>query len=166
MGIVHGIRAFVPGMLAHGEEAHIVNTASMSGLVTFGGGGAYGASKHAAVTVSELLYLELRERRARIGVSVLCPAWVRTRILDSERNLPERLRETNSDGPDDEMYAAMTASMAATGLDADVVAGDAVDAILNDRFYVLSNPEWAEAVTERAAAVRRGDPPVPPRSSA
>ena len=78
MGIVHGHASFIPRMLEGGAPGHIVNTASLAGVVSFGSGGAYGPSKHAAVALSELVALELATRQASIGVSIVCPAWVAT----------------------------------------------------------------------------------------
>jgi NAD(P)-dependent dehydrogenase (short-subunit alcohol dehydrogenase family) len=86
MGVIHGIRTFVPILLEQGEESHIVNTASMAGLTTCPLSSAYYVSKHAALSLSETLYLELTQRGAPIGVSVLCPELVDTRIGNAERN--------------------------------------------------------------------------------
>jgi NAD(P)-dependent dehydrogenase (short-subunit alcohol dehydrogenase family) len=168
MGIVHGLRAFVPRMLEAGDEGHIVNTASLAGLLAFPEGGPYAASKHAAVVVTEVLALQLQRRGAPIGVSVLCPAWVNTRILDDERNRPERLRvdlaamPAGPAGSAASAREALAASMAATGLAPSAVADDVVEAILTDRFYVLPNPEWTPAVGERAARIMSGGPISPP----
>ncbi|MFL5311122.1 MAG: SDR family NAD(P)-dependent oxidoreductase [Myxococcales bacterium] len=93
MGVVHGIRSFVPLMLEHGGEGHVVNTASAAGLVSSPLMGAYNASKHAVVTLSETLHHELRLANASIGVSVLCPAYVPTGISRSERNRPAELAD-------------------------------------------------------------------------
>ena len=94
-GVIHGIRTFVPIMLAQQEEGWVINTASMGGLVT--GGSIYGMTKHAVVALSEALYLQLKTRNAPVGVSVRCPNFVDTRIMESERNRPEDL--WNPDGP-------------------------------------------------------------------
>lgn len=90
-GVIHGLRSFVPRMLDAGEEGWIVNTASMGGLVP--GGSPYGVSKHAVVAISEALYSHLQTRDARIGCSVLCPIYVRTRILQASRNRPAELTD-------------------------------------------------------------------------
>lgn len=156
MGVVHGIQAFVPRMLAHGEPAHIVNTASLSGLVTFPLGGPYGSLKTAVVALSEQLLLELRAHDARIGVSALCPAWVKTRILESERLRPEELQD-HDDRPH-HLVEQIAALMEATGLEPEVVAAQTVEAVRADRFWVLPNPEW------NAAIVRRGTAPVEGRT--
>ena len=90
-GVVHGIRAFVPVMLKQGVEAHVLNTASLAGLVSLLMLGAYTASKHAVVALSECLHHELVQTGAPIGVSVLCPAYVQTGIADAERHRPAEL---------------------------------------------------------------------------
>ena len=87
-GVIHGVRVFVPIMLEQDTECHIVNTASMAGLISGPGLGAYKVTKHAVVTLSETLYHELAERGARVKVSVLCPGVVSTRIMESARNRP------------------------------------------------------------------------------
>ena len=89
-GVIHGIRAFVPRMLTQGDACHIVNTASILGLVGGGGEGIYKVSKHGVVVLSETLADELAQKGANIQVHVLCPGWVRTGILDSARNRPTR----------------------------------------------------------------------------
>jgi len=90
-GVIHGLRSFVPRMLAGGEEGWIVNTASMGGLVP--GGSPYGVSKHAVVAISEALYSHLRGQDARVGCSVLCPIYVKTQILQAGRNRPAALTD-------------------------------------------------------------------------
>ena len=87
-GVIHGVRAFVPIMLAQDTECHIVNTASMAGLISGPGLGAYKVTKHAVVSLSETLHHELAERAAKVRVSVLCPGFVNTRIMESARNRP------------------------------------------------------------------------------
>ena len=91
-GVIHGIRAFVPRMLAQGDACHIVNTASILGLIGGGGTGIYKVSKHGVVVLSEALADELAQKGANIQVHVLCPGWVRTGILDSDRNRPDALQ--------------------------------------------------------------------------
>ena len=84
MGVVHGVRAFVPRMLANGDEGHIVNTASMAGLMT--AANPYNVSKHGVVCLTEGIYRDLREMGAQLSASVVCPGLINTRILDAERN--------------------------------------------------------------------------------
>jgi NAD(P)-dependent dehydrogenase (short-subunit alcohol dehydrogenase family) len=136
-GVIHGIRSFVPLMLAHGDEGHIVNTASMAGLIH--GTGINGITKHAVVALSESLYTELQARQAKIGVSVLCPGAVNTRILEAERNRPEA-PERPLLSPDIQARLAAFTEQIKNGLDPSVVGQIVVHAILCDRFYVFTHP--------------------------
>ncbi len=88
-GVLHGVRTFTPIMLEQGEGGHIVNTASLVGLMY--GGGIYGVSKHAVVALTESLYRDLQVRDSQVSASVLCPGFVKTRNIDAERNRPDRL---------------------------------------------------------------------------
>src|SRR4051795_3514185 len=92
-GVIHGVRSFAPRLLAQ-DEGHIVNTASVAGIISPPGTAAYNVTKHAVVSLSETLYHDLRERNSRVGVSVLCPAYVPTGIADSERNRPAGIEPT------------------------------------------------------------------------
>jgi NAD(P)-dependent dehydrogenase (short-subunit alcohol dehydrogenase family) len=94
-GVINGIRAFVPVMLAQDEEGWVINTSSIGGLVT--GNSIYGVTKHTVVALSEALHLQLKQQNAKVGVSVLCPLFVDTRTMASERNRPRDL--WNEDGP-------------------------------------------------------------------
>ena len=98
-GVIHGVRAFAPRLIAQ-DEGHIVNTASVAGLISPPGSGAYNVTKHAVVALSESLHHDLRERDSQVGVSVLCPAYVPTGIVDSERNRPEGLSGVDKVGRD------------------------------------------------------------------
>ncbi len=100
-GVIHGIRSFVPRMLESGAEGYIVNTASVAGLTSSPGLGVYMASKHAVVSLTETLYHELTLIEANIGVSVLCPGFVQTRIQDAERNRPTHLQNA----PDEQKFS-------------------------------------------------------------
>lgn len=158
-GVIHGVRAFVPLMLEQGERAHVVNTASMAGLISVPFLGAYNVSKHGVVTLSETLFRDLDAAGADIGVSVLCPGLVATNIFESQRNRPDELSDENS--------AAGLASLLAgsgTGVSADAaigsfgtilspeqVAADVHDAVVNDRFYILTHPEPAHALVQARA---------------
>src|SRR3954463_1906786 len=111
MGVLHGIKSFLPHIRAHGEGGHIVNTASMAGMQTGLGFSPYGASKFAVVSMSEGLRTQLKPHG--IGVSVLCPHFVRTRIGESGRNRPERYGQTRSPDPASatgQMLASIAAS--------------------------------------------------------
>src|SRR5205085_11973177 len=98
-GVIHGVRVFVPLMLAQDTDCHIVNTASIAGLISGPGLGAYKVAKHGVVTLSETLHHELAERGAKVKVAVLCPGIVNTRIMESARNRPSHLPTTEPISP-------------------------------------------------------------------
>jgi NAD(P)-dependent dehydrogenase (short-subunit alcohol dehydrogenase family) len=153
-GVLYGLQAFVPHMLAHGESGHIVNTASLAGLLP--GGGTYGVSKHGVLALSESLVRDLKARNARIGASVLCPGLVNTRIFDAERNRPAELATKAAAVPGTpEMLKAMLAQGKQPAEVADIV----FKSIEEDRFYILPHPAWDSFVRERVECViARGAP--------
>jgi NAD(P)-dependent dehydrogenase (short-subunit alcohol dehydrogenase family) len=158
MGVIHGVRSFIPIMLEQGDEGHVVNTASMAGLVP--GGGIYGVTKHAVVALSETLFNELRMREAKVGVSVLCPGWVNTRILESERNRPEAPREDPGEQAVElEMRRKVVEGLLRSGLDPREVGRMVLDAILESRFYVLTHP-WKNMVRNRMENILEDRDPV------
>lgn len=139
-GVVHGLRSFVPLMLAHGEEAHIINTASMAAVTTAPFTAPYFMSKAAVFSLSESLYAEMQARDSAIGVSVLCPELVDTAIARSERNRPEHLKRKAGEGESSERDLVETAIAASTptGLDPLALADRAIEAMRENRFYVLA----------------------------
>ncbi len=149
MGVLHGIRTFLPHIRAHGEGGHIVNTASMAGMVSGLGFGPYSASKFAVVAMSEGLAMHLKP--LGIGVSVLCPGWVRTRITESARNRSERYGPARP--PDPTGPASVVAELVQSGLDPSVVAERVLTAIREDQFYVFTHPEMRPAAEARFAAI-------------
>ncbi|MBV8188570.1 MAG: SDR family NAD(P)-dependent oxidoreductase [Alphaproteobacteria bacterium] len=153
MGVVHGIQAFLPHIRAHGEGGHIVNTASMAGLQTGLGFSPYAASKFAVVALSEGLYTELRPHG--IGVSVVCPGFVRTDIHRSARNRPQRYGPWRPPAPDSKAgrLARLHAELQSTGLDAEVIARRTLDAMRADQLYVFTHPEMHAEVKDRFAAI-------------
>ena len=160
-GVIHGVRAFVPRMIEAGE-GHVVNTASIAGLTSAPFMGPYNVSKHGVVTLSETLARELSVTQHDIGVSVLCPAWVRTQIHQSDRNRPEDLTPPEADeameGPAAGM-AAMMASVIEAGMDPADVADRVHDAIVGNEFYIITHAEFAPFVEARhQAIVDRGSP--------
>jgi NAD(P)-dependent dehydrogenase (short-subunit alcohol dehydrogenase family) len=153
MGVVHGIRAFLPHIRAHGEGGHFVNTASMAGLQSNMGFNPYAASKFAVVALSEGLALQLKPHG--IGVSVLCPGFVRTRIGESGRNRQDRYgpaRPPDPASPAGIMMAEIIARIE-TGIDPAIVAALVVDAIRADELYVFPHPEMRDEVEARFAAI-------------
>jgi NAD(P)-dependent dehydrogenase (short-subunit alcohol dehydrogenase family) len=153
-GVVHGIRAFLPRMLAQ-AEGHIVNTASMAGLHP-SASPIYDASKHAVVALSEDLYRMLRQMQAPIGVSVLCPGWVRTNILDAERNWPASLGTR----PDHAVVADVVLPHVQRALDEGtnpaVVADLVANAVMADRFWVLPHPDFVDLAVRRWHSIAEG----------
>jgi NAD(P)-dependent dehydrogenase (short-subunit alcohol dehydrogenase family) len=141
-GVIHGIRSFVPRMLASGEEGHIVNTASMAGLVTGGIGTAvYDTTKHAVVSLSESLYRDLLVRQTRVSASVLCPGAVQTNIFDAERNRPAALEPAAGRPP----VSGMATAAPGSSFPPAEMARQVFDAVRANRFYVLAaQPEMLE----------------------
>ena len=147
-GVIHGVRTFVPVMLRQGGEGHIVNTSSVAGLTTAPFMSIYNVTKHAVVTLSETLHKDLGLLGVPIKVSVLCPGFVRTRILEADRNRPANLRET-AVARHDPQLEEMAREAIATGLPPAEAAAQVVDAVKNERFYVLTHPELTPRVRER-----------------
>src|SRR5207302_3840496 len=146
-GVIHGVRAFVPRLLAQGE-GHVVNTASVAGLISPPPGmGAYCVTKHAVVALSESLHHDLRSRGSPVGVSVLCPAYVPTGIADSERNRPREL--LNPGKPPSKEEALLRKAVASGKLSAGDVARAVVAAVKEERFYVLTHPRIKGAIRAR-----------------
>ena len=154
MGVLHGIRSFLPHIRGHGEGGHFVNTASMAGMESGLGFSPYGASKFAVVGRSEGLAAQLRP--LGIGVSVLCPSFVRTRIGESGRNRPQRYGPTPSLDPNSPAAAVVAeiTSRLQAGLDPAAVAERVLDAIRNDELYVFTHPNMRGQVDERFAAIQ------------
>lgn len=158
-GVISGVRAFTPLFIDQGE-GHIVNTASMAGLVSAPLMGVYNVSKHGVVTLSETLAAELEMVGAtEVGVSVLCPGWVRTRIHEAARNRPPS-EEPTSVQPMDENLREFIAGVIAGGLDPADVAAMVVHAIKTRSFYVLTHPDWARFVSDRTDRIVAGQNPV------
>ena len=154
-GVLYGLQVFVPHMLAHGEPGHIVNTASLAGLMP--GGGSYGVSKHGVLCLTETLYNDLRARNAAVGASVVCPGFVNTNIFDAERNRPPALRGPGELAAGDAV--AMARTMLAQGKDPADIAQAVFQAIEQERLYVLPHPAWDDFVRDRVEHVlARGGP--------
>lgn len=163
-GVVHGVRAFLPAMLARGEEGHVVNTSSVAGLMT-GRGQVYGVTKHAVQRYSEGLYYDLRDLGSSVGVSTVNPGIVATRINTAARNRPPRTLEAGSTGLENfEVFEEMDRRYNEFGMRPEVVADMVAEAVKEDRFYVLTHPEVLDAVKRRADSIAEGVlPPLQPR---
>jgi NAD(P)-dependent dehydrogenase (short-subunit alcohol dehydrogenase family) len=148
-GVIHGVRVFTPIMLGQREEGHIVNTASAAGFVSMASTAPYAVSKHAVVTLSEVLYHDLQSEQAKVGVSVLCPAWVNTNIWNSRRNRPAELvdhDDTEAERTRREEVRALLEKGKVTAAD---VAAMTFDAIANDRFYIFPHPKIRNDIRTR-----------------
>jgi NAD(P)-dependent dehydrogenase (short-subunit alcohol dehydrogenase family) len=151
MGVVHGVRSFVPRMLAGGEQGHIVNTASMAGLLT--GANPYNVSKHGVVCLTEGLRRDLREMGAALSASVVCPGLINTRILDAERNRDART-DLTAVRPDVQQFVEHFAEALRTGYGPEVVADQVVDGIRHDQCYIFpAQPEILALVDQRMRGI-------------
>ena len=164
LGVVNGVRSFVPAMLAHGEPAHVVNTASVAGLISPPGFSAYSVTKHAVVALSEVLYQDLRKQDANVGVSVLCPAYFPTRISDSARNRPATLRNpAPAESPSENDDAAQVRRAVQHGrLSADDIARITLDGVRAGRFYILTHPNIKASIEWRMRDILDDRPPTNP----
>jgi NAD(P)-dependent dehydrogenase (short-subunit alcohol dehydrogenase family) len=156
-GVVHGVRAFLPRMLRGGDPGHVVNTASVAGLLPFLEISSYDVSKAAVVSLSESMFLDLARQEASIGVSVLCPGVVNTRIYQSERNRPGA-----TPAPAGSM-AGSPSQHSPEAIGVEPVAELVLDAVLNDRFWVLPHESYADLARVRAAAITPDGEPIPAR---
>jgi NAD(P)-dependent dehydrogenase (short-subunit alcohol dehydrogenase family) len=156
-GVVHGIRAFLPHLLGGG---HIVNTASIAGLFP-GFTPSYNASKHAVVAITEDLYNDMRTAGLPVGVSVLCPGWVRSGIFEADRNWPAALGEL----PDEGMTAVIGHHFERAideGATPAAVADAVADAVAAGRFWVIPHQEFFDLAIERWHRIAEGLDPEPP----
>lgn len=165
-GVIHGVRVFTPRLVEQ-DEGHVVNTASMAGLVSVAGVGPYNVSKHGAVTLSETLSAELRDAGSKVGVSVLCPGIVATNLRDSERNRPAALRDLDAAALRDR--AARTPGFSAPGdmpaIAPELAAEHVLAAIREGRFYILTHEDHEGAIARRMEAILNDGQPDIVRST-
>jgi NAD(P)-dependent dehydrogenase (short-subunit alcohol dehydrogenase family) len=161
-GVIHGLRSFVPLMLSQNDEAHIVNTASVAGLLSPPGMGIYCVSKHAVVTLTECLHHDLASRSDKVRASLLCPAYVPTGIHDSERNRPEELRNAAQDKSEQELAreAALRHAVQSGRISAEQVADTVFDAVRDERFYILTHQKIKGAIETRMMDMLLERPPT------
>ena len=159
-GVIHGVHTFTPLIIASGG-GHIVNTASMAGLTSNPGMSPYNVAKHGVVTLSETLSVELQMTHPEVGVSVLCPGWVRTRINESERNRPDLVGVQEVEETDAGLLALkeMVNTWIAEGLQPAHVASLVIEAMRENRFYVLTHPEWQGMIQDRIDRMLSGANP-------
>jgi NAD(P)-dependent dehydrogenase (short-subunit alcohol dehydrogenase family) len=156
-GVIHGIRSFVPVLLQQ-DEGHVVNTASAAGLIP-AVLGSYSVTKHAVVALSEALHAELAAIGARVGVSVLCPGVVATRILDASRNHPLGASPSPAAANPATRHALDgVRQRMSTATEPSVIAACVIDAMRDQRLYVLPHPAILEQVRQRMQDIERGGP--------
>ena len=158
-GVVHGHRAFLPRMIEQGE-GHVVNTASMAGHLP--GHSPYSASKWAVVAITHGLYNEMVAQQTGIGVSCLCPGWVRTDIATSDRNSPESAAPPALYEPTERQRAAQEFVEAALegGMDPDEVAGLVHDAVIGDQFWIFTHQDMVEVLADKHDSIMQGRNPT------
>jgi len=159
-GVVHGIHCFLPAMLAHGEKGHVVNTASIAGLMSGSGSGAYSVAKHGVVRLTEGVYASLRECKSKIGATVLCPGVVATGIFNSERNRPgssdKDKEKTNA------AYHKVAQELYKTAMQPDQVAEQVLKAVRDQQLYAITTTAFDDAIRERMDAIlQRRNPRFP-----
>ena len=157
-GVIHGVATFVPLLIEQGE-GHVVNTASIAGLTTAAFVGPYNATKQAVVAISETLFKDLQALEAPIGVSVLCPGFVQTRIAESDRNRPAWAPDRAVGGVA-ELRAAVQ-QMVDSGIPTEAVADRVIDGVRTNTFYILTHPELTAGLATRFEDILEGRPPSP-----
>lgn len=168
MGVAHGVRVFTPIMLAAAKadpawRGHIINTASMAGLLNAPNMGVYNVSKHAVVALSETLYQDLRLVSEQVSCSVLCPYFVPTGIHESHRNRPDEMREVKKPTQSQMIAQFMSAKAVTSGkVTAAEVAAKVFDAVAADQFYIYSHPKALVMVQTRLEDVMQGRNPTDP----
>ena len=161
-GVIHGVRVFGPHLVAQ-NEGHFVNTASLAGLISVPGIGPYNVSKHAVVTLSETLLGELQGAGSQVGVSVLCPGFVKTRIFEPERHRPDGWEAPAEADPEAaKLREAMLEQVLASALDPEDVAGRVLAAVREQRFYILTHDRTPGLVERRMRAIVEGRNPEAP----
>lgn len=156
-GVIHGVRAFLPSMVERG--GHIVNTASIAGLLP-GFGASYDASKHAVVALTEDLWRTARQSGWPVGVSLLCPGWVRTGILDADRNWPAALGDAPSAQEGSNLLLKYVRRAIDEATTPAAVAEAVVEAVKADRFWVLPHPDFVELCVARWGDIAEGVDPA------
>jgi len=163
-GVIHGVRIFTPIMLAQGDEGHIVNTASVAGLIAPPGMAAYNVSKHAVVALTESLRHDLVARGTKIGCTVVCPAYFPSGIANSEQTRPAELAETGRAKSDAQraLEDNLRKAVMSGKLSADDVATAVFDAVRENRFYVLTHPRIKPAIEWRLQDILTERTPTDP----
>jgi NAD(P)-dependent dehydrogenase (short-subunit alcohol dehydrogenase family) len=164
-GVIHGCEAFVPHLEGHGD-GHIVNTASIAGHLSLPFMGPYNVAKHAVVTLSETMRHELDRSGSGVGVSVLCPGVVATRLIDADRNRPEHLTHALDEGDPTvrEQERAVARELMAQKKPPAEVAQLVVDAVKSDTFWIFTDDQFAADLAERHHSIESATNPPPART--
>lgn len=152
-GVVNGIRSFIPRMIADGRPGHVLNTASVAGFVSGAGSAVYGSSKHAVVRITEALYAGLRDEGAPIGVTMLCPGLVATRIYDAERSRPDSLWPEHGRAQESQELQDIADNLYRNAISPEVVAEQAFAGIREDKLYVFTSDGFDTPIAERTQAI-------------
>ena len=147
-GTLYGIQSFVPHMINHKEEGHVLNTISLAGILP--GEAIYGVSKHAALALSESLWQGLRNIKSNIGASVLCPGFVNTNIIESNRNRPDHLSSSNKTNF---ILKKLASSVLKRGKEPNEIADTTFDAIKQNHFYILPHTSYDDMIKERFSRI-------------
>lgn len=165
-GVIYGLHFFLPIMLKQNTECHIVNTASVAGLISNTDNGPYAVSKHGVVALAETLYRELERQQSKVRISVLCPGIINTNILDCERNRPSELRNApgqqafDMSDPKVQEFVKAIKQVFANGMSPQKVADIVFDAIRGENFYILPDAErFMPAVKARMEDILQGQNP-------
>jgi len=159
-GVIYGCKVFLPAMLEHGEPCHVVNTASMAGHQAPPLMGAYNVSKYGVVALSETLVREMQMLDSNVGVSVLCPAFVKTGIAQSGRNMPDHLETEEAVRVSNPDMLAMLEALVDGGIGPDVVAAATLEAIEQNRFWILTHEGSTAGIVARAEEIAKGTNPT------
>ncbi len=163
MGVVHGIRSFVPTMLAQGDEGHIVNTASMGGLIAGSDPQAiYMTAKHGVVALTEALEHQLAAEGDKLKCSVLCPAWVATEVFENFERLRPASVESPERTPEGKARVDLERQFLAAGKTPREAGEIVLQAIRDETFYILTHPDWAPMIEARMRAIVDGTDPARP----
>lgn len=161
--VIQGLRIFVPQMISQNEPCHIVNTASVAGLLGGTTNALYSVTKHGVVALTENLFGDLKSENTQIGCSVLCPGFVNTNIFDSGRNRPDTLKDSTEPvviSAEDEERIAMFREILRQGKQPADIAEAVFDGIRNDRLYILSHDHFNDMIRQRASNITQGNNPA------
>lgn len=160
-GVVNGIRAFLPGMMAHGEAAHVVNTGSLASFFGNGDHAPYCSSKAAVLGLSQSLHSEMKAMKTNVGVTIVCPGMVATRIHQSWRNRPDADRPWSDREFADRTFRANSDAFQGAGIAPEIIAEATLDAVRNDLFYAFAGDNWPLFLRGVLEPTLRGEnPPV------